>query len=416
MKKAGTSRGKLTDTQRGPTGGGGAASRPRQESSETEEFQVASGEMTLGGHADRGLTLAAIYDTGVLERLRLEVRVRIMVDLTVSLSWLHANPRLMASQAYLVISPATIVIGLDGVARVDVRAAKKRSSEFQVVDPAYAAPELLGATGAGDHRADIYSLGVLAWEALAGQRLGDGEGLPLTPPLAPEPDEGARAGTAAKLASPVRIDRDASARRKPPLARTPAKTSHARLKLPPLLTLPADGEWALPLLDIALQAMQSDVNERPQDCRLLLARLEALDTSRLASHQEIAEVVQGISAVATLCVPEARLPDVDAPCISESAALGLASHNQACFYDLPLCANPRAKLVQELVVEVPAIAAFSLPPALGPAPIAPLPVPENPLQRLTFGHSARAWALVGLLSLATLGLVAGYVASVFAAR
>src|SRR4051812_31623151 len=145
MKKGGTSRGKLlTETQRGPTGGG-AASRTRQESSETEEFQVASGEMTLGGHADRGLTLAAIYDTGVLERLRLEVRVRIMVDLTVSLSWLHANPRLMAAQSYLVISPATIVIGLDGVARVDVRAAKKRSSEFQVVNPAYAAPELLGA-------------------------------------------------------------------------------------------------------------------------------------------------------------------------------------------------------------------------------------------------------------------------------
>jgi hypothetical protein len=37
-----------------------------------------SGETTLGGHVDRGLTLGALYDLGVLERLRLEVRVRLI--------------------------------------------------------------------------------------------------------------------------------------------------------------------------------------------------------------------------------------------------------------------------------------------------------------------------------------------------
>jgi hypothetical protein len=414
MQKRSTSRGKLlTDTQRGPIAGG-AASRPRSESNETEEFQVASGEMTLGGHADRGLTLAAIYETGVLGRLRLEVRVRIMLDLTVSLSWLHANPRLMAAQSYLVISPATVVIGLDGVARVDVRAAKKRSSEFQVVDPAYAAPELLGATGAGDHRADIFSLGVLAWEALAGQRLGDGEALPLVPSLVTDGEEVPRSSAALKLNDPARMERELTARRKPG-GRTPAKTTQARLKLPPLLTLPADGEWALPLLDVALQGMKSDVNERPQDCRVLLARLEAIDPSRLALHQEIAEVVQGISSVSTLCVPEAKLPDVDARCGEEPAGPSAASALQACLYEMPACANPRPRLVQELVVAVPSIDAYSLPPALASPTIAK-PAPVSQLQRLNFGRSARAWALVGLLSLATLGLVAGYLASVFAAR
>src|SRR5690606_11874123 len=91
--------------------------------------QNGSGETTLGGHVDRGLTLAALYDIGVLERLRLEVRLRLLADLAQSLAWLHANPRLMAAHPHLVIAPSTIVIGLDGVARVDVRAAKKPESE-----------------------------------------------------------------------------------------------------------------------------------------------------------------------------------------------------------------------------------------------------------------------------------------------
>ena len=45
-----------------------------------------NGETTLGGHVDRGLTLSALYDIGVLERLRLEVRVRILSDLAQSLA------------------------------------------------------------------------------------------------------------------------------------------------------------------------------------------------------------------------------------------------------------------------------------------------------------------------------------------
>src|SRR5262245_15639468 len=105
--------------------------------------RTTSGETTLGGHVDRGLTLAALYDTGVLERLRLEVRIRLLSDLAQSLAWLHANPRLMAAHPHLVIAPSTIVIGLDGVARVDVRAAKKQESERNPSEADYVAPELL---------------------------------------------------------------------------------------------------------------------------------------------------------------------------------------------------------------------------------------------------------------------------------
>ncbi|HVZ36142.1 MAG TPA: hypothetical protein VG963_27125, partial [Polyangiaceae bacterium] len=147
--------------------------RGHQEPTESFDFGAPSSEMSLGGHADRGLTLAALYDMGLLGRLRLGVRARLMVDLTVSLAWLHENPRLMASQSHLVVAPNAVLIGLDGVARIDVRAAKKGSTTFQAIDPAYAAPELLGGSGAGDHRASIFSLGVLTWEALAGRRLSE---------------------------------------------------------------------------------------------------------------------------------------------------------------------------------------------------------------------------------------------------
>jgi serine/threonine protein kinase len=101
------------------------------------------------------------------------VRVRLIADLTQSLAWLHANPRLMAAHRHLLITPSTIVIGLDGVARIDVRAAKKQISERSEQEVDYLAPEVLSGDPAADHRSDIFSVGVLSWEALAGQRLAD---------------------------------------------------------------------------------------------------------------------------------------------------------------------------------------------------------------------------------------------------
>jgi len=114
QQKKSTARGKPADSQR----------RPAARSGQTMlAVPSSSGEVTFGGLADRGLPLGAFYESGVLERLRLEVRVRLIVDLTLSLAWLHENPRLMAAHSHLRITPSTVVIGLDGVARVDVRAA-----------------------------------------------------------------------------------------------------------------------------------------------------------------------------------------------------------------------------------------------------------------------------------------------------
>jgi hypothetical protein len=371
--------------------------------------QAGSGELTLGGHADRGLTLGAFYDTGVLERLRLEVRVRLIVDLTLSLAWLHANPRLMAAHSHLVIAPSTVVIGLDGVARVDVRAAKKRTGEGAALESEYLAPELLAATASGDQRSDIYSLGVLAWEALAGHRLLEHTVPPGRPQLTAGSAE-TREELPATLAGPTRFEE--TARHKLPV-RLAGKVSHARLKVAPTLTLPAGGEWALPVLELALEAMSLDASARPQDSRGLVARLEALDISRLASHQEIAEVVQGISAAATLCIAEPTLPSADAPC-AQAQLPGAPSALATCCTEMPNCAPSVRSEPRLPVVAVPEPVGSALPEIFQAAPANPLAAPSA--RPRIGGPTLRAWFFVGLAWLATMGLFAGYVASVLAHR
>jgi len=394
QQKKSTARGKPADSQR----------RPAARSGQTMlAVPSSSGEVTFGGLADRGLPLGAFYESGVLERLRLEVRVRLIVDLTLSLAWLHENPRLMAAHSHLRITPSTVVIGLDGVARVDVRAAKKRSSELANVELEYLAPELSVAEATADHRADIYSLGVLAWEALAGHRLFESAHPPSRALDGGSDEEG---DVPAALASIARADRE----RRKTLPRG-AKASHSRLRLaPPPLTLPAGAEWALPLFEIAMQAMNLDVSLRPQDCRSLLARLESLEGEQLATHQEIAEVVQGISGVNTLCTPEPRLPTIDAICQDEApSSRPRPAKSAACSEAGEVCANPppRAPRVQPT---------FDLAPMAPPAP-PPQQALEAELQSTSASPAPRnAWFWVGLLWLATAGLLAGYVTSVMAHR
>lgn len=359
----------------------------------------------MGGHADRGLTLAAFYETGVLEKLRFEVRARLIVDLSVSLAWLHANPRLMAAHAHLLIAPSTVVIGLDGVARIDVRAAKKASSDWNELESSYAAPELALPGASPDHRADIYSLGILTWEALAGRRLHDVPALPARGAAAPAEDDW-QDDMPATLAGPAPAERDA-ARRKPQ-ARPPAKGSHARLRLvPPPLTLPQDAEWARPLLELASAALNLDVSLRPQDCRAVLERLNAIAAAQLAAHQEIAEVVQGISAASTLCIPEPTLPGVDA-CCQEVSSAARGAGTLPCGEQASSCFQVPRALPQRVNILHP----FEPPAPPGPVQVAP-PPPAAPARS---GLRLQMWMGVALLWLATMGLLVGYVSSVLAHR
>jgi hypothetical protein len=369
-----------------------------------------SGEVTLGGHADRGLTLAALYDTGVLERLRFDVRVRLMADLTQSLAWLHANPRLMTAHRHLLIAPTTVVIGLDGVARVDVRAAKKRTGDQSELEAQYAAPEVASGSPNADHRADLFSLGVIMWEALAGRRIGAATDAWTTSDTTrrtlaePEPLEGVPVALGATSL------RETAQRRAPGAA--PRKASHSRIKTPPALTLPPGGEWAIAIAEVALLAMGQEASHRPADCRELLARFDAIDSALFATHQEIAEVIQGISAVATLCVPEPALPNPDAGC-HEPDASSNGAHRDVCFVATLDCARGDVPAARR--VRTPAAPAEPEPPAFSlNDPGATANVTRSSVSRP--GYPARAWFVAGLLWLAVLGSLAGYVASVLAAR
>ncbi len=329
----------VTDVQRGaaaqPAGRAVREARAAGEASPPSS-QAASGEMTLGGHVDRGLTLAGLYDIGVLERLRLEVRVRLLSDLTQSLAALHLNPRLAAAHPHLVIAPSTVVIGLDGVARVDVRAAKKQESERNPLEADYVAPELTSGAGDVDKRADIFSLGVIAWEAVAGKRLSAADAGPGT---ARSSDESSSPSDVPAALGGARAERE-PLRRKPPAARAAApQSSHSRPRAPPPIMLPEGGEWAAALAELAMQAMCPDPADRPSDCRLIVQELELI-AEHLASTQEIAEVVQGISAVDTLCVPLPTLPDVDSACQADATGRLGFMDRQACVGMLAPCCAP----------------------------------------------------------------------------
>jgi protein tyrosine kinase len=367
--------------------------------------QRGSGETTLGGHVDRGLTLASLYDTGVLERLRLEVRVRLIADLTQSLAWLHANPRLMAAHPHLVIAPSTVVIGLDGVARVDVRAAKKQKSDRNPLELDYAAPEVINDDPAADLRADIFSIGVLAWEALAGQRIGSVEAAPLLP-------AGDDAREVADLPAALGGTPEREPLRRHAAPRSGPKPSHSRLRLPPPLALAEDADWALPLAELVMLAMSADPAQRPPDCRALIAALE-LASVRLASPLEIAEVVQGISAVATLCVPEPTLPDVDASC-QTSGQLGFMDR-EPCSAPTECCAQRQVQVARRIVeAPAPSVRSVTAPVIMAPAP--PASKTAQAMQQIGSASSRQAWFVAGLAWLAVLGLLAGFAASFFGHR
>lgn len=396
----------VTDTQRGAALAAAArAAKELKGPPETSASQSGTVAMTLGGHADRGLTLAALYDTGVLSKLRLDVRVRLVADLAQSLAWLHANPRLMSAHRHLLIAPSTIVIGLDGVARVDVRAAKKPTSERGELEADYSAPEVQRGDATADHRADIYSVGVLAWEALAGRPVSDAAFQPVV--------HGARSAR-------DRADDDlgdvpvalGTGQAEPTRRRTPArpavKTQPSRPRTVPPLSLPEDAEWALPFAQLALSAMSPDVLQRPQDCRALIAQLELIDARSLATNQEIAEVVQGLSAVATLCIPEPVLPSTDAACQTDKSTLGFMDREPCASPELERCMQPQPPPSRR----VPAPTPSPRTPSTSLAASTSTPgVALRGSRAVRAGYSSRIWLMVGLPWLALLGLLAGYVAS-----
>ena len=124
---------------------------------------------------------------GTFKRFDLEQVVRLLLDVLSGVAALHEVETDGQAFVHGQISPQHIYIDEHGTARL-VPLLNGRKGE----DTGYTAPERL-AGGVVDARADVFSVGVMLWEALAGRRLypdGFAERLPgaLPPPIRLSPD------------------------------------------------------------------------------------------------------------------------------------------------------------------------------------------------------------------------------------
>lgn len=149
-----------------------------------KHVDLVSGELTIASELIEGATLEDLRAAAQREReaggedlLTLPIVARVLVDVLAGLAALHGlrdgmNAPLGAIHGE--VCPANIVVGKDGVARI-VNVLRPRPVRVGAGSEAvaYAAPETLDTDGTDDPRADVYSVGVVLWEALAGRRLRD---------------------------------------------------------------------------------------------------------------------------------------------------------------------------------------------------------------------------------------------------
>ncbi len=160
------------------------------------EVAVRGDDLVVFGDFLDGEKLARFWSPG--EWLPLEMALRVLLDVLTGVGALHAlrdsNQQPM-KLTHGEISPATILFGSDGVARV-LHAVARRAPDAtpEAASLPYLAPEV-HANDAYDGRADVFSVGVLLWEVLEGKRLSnDGEepagvrarSAPIPAPSAPE--------------------------------------------------------------------------------------------------------------------------------------------------------------------------------------------------------------------------------------
>lgn len=139
-----------------------------------------AGEVALVMEYVEGATLAEIRDAvGILP---LPVAAQVILGVARGLHAAHETVDLAGAPLLLVhrdVSPHNVLVGLDGVSRISdfgvatalgELAGERSRSPALCGKAGYIAPEYLR-TLRGDRRADVFSLGVVAWESLTGRRL-----------------------------------------------------------------------------------------------------------------------------------------------------------------------------------------------------------------------------------------------------
>ena len=137
-------------------------------------YDIAADEVLVIGDLIDGEMLAQICPSAS-EEAPLELMLRIFVDTLTGLQALHDARDSTGRPLKLVhgqLARDEIFVGLDGVARVTNVAKTSVRRDARYVG--YLAPEVLSGDDPPDLRADLYSVGVHLWEALARKRLFDG--------------------------------------------------------------------------------------------------------------------------------------------------------------------------------------------------------------------------------------------------
>lgn len=166
-----------------------------------------------------GVTWLDLFHPGTPSRLTLDARVRVIGDVAGALIQIHDNSGLPRQhRRHGRVTPRHVLVGVDGSA--SLFHAKEPFSKLlpQQPDLGYLAPELLTQSGIANPLTDVFSLGVLLWEALDNGRLFPHR----------------RAASISRLI----------ARRSLPQPRI-------------------EEEWALPLADVALAALSPEPEQRP---------------------------------------------------------------------------------------------------------------------------------------------------------
>ncbi len=177
---------------------------------------------------------------GTFKRFDLEQVVRLLLDVLSGLAALHEV--VTDGQAFVhgQVSPQNIYIDEHGIARLVPLVNTHSMPNSRLEEPSYAAPERL-AGGAFDARADVFSVGVMLWEALAGKRL--------FPDASP-------AGVLARALGPK----------------------------PTSIRLPASVRWATPLCPIAERAIATDPAAR------FASALDLSNAMAAAAAQQLSKV------------------------------------------------------------------------------------------------------------------------------
>ncbi|MDB4938883.1 MAG: hypothetical protein JWP87_5855, partial [Labilithrix sp.] len=130
-------------------------------------------ELTIASELLEGATLEELAEAE--PRMPPPVLVRILLDVLAGLAALFALRDAMGAPLGAIhgeLCPANVVVGKDGVARI-VNVLRKRPVQLELGSEgvSYAAPEALDTGGTEDPRSDVYAVGVMLWEGLAGHRL-----------------------------------------------------------------------------------------------------------------------------------------------------------------------------------------------------------------------------------------------------